>query len=57
MESLNEFNKEVMAEVVSVFIKSLGINAVTVTLGNMGSSQRFDYTCFGSRVNMAPQFK
>jgi len=57
MESLNEFNKEVLAEGVPAFGMGLGINTATVVVGNMGSSQRFDYTCLGDGVNLASRLE
>ena len=57
MESLDEFNKEVEAEGVPAFGMGLGINTATVVVGNMGSSQRFDYTCLGDGVNLASRLE
>jgi len=57
MGSLDEFNKEVVAEGVPAFGMGLGINTDTVVVGNMGSSQRFDYTCLGDGVNLAARLE
>jgi adenylate cyclase len=57
MESLDEFNKEVTAEGIPAFGMGLGINTDTVVVGNMGSSQRFDYTCLGDGVNLASRLE
>jgi adenylate cyclase len=57
MESLDAFNQEVMAEGVPPFGMGLGINTATVVVGNMGSSQRFDYTCLGDGVNLAARLE
>ena len=57
MESLDEFNKEIAAEGVPAFGMGLGINTGTVVVGNMGSSQRFDYTCLGDTVNLASRLE
>lgn len=57
MESLDEFNKEISAEGVPPFGMGLGINTATVVVGNMGSNQRFDYTCLGDGVNLASRLE
>jgi len=57
MESLDEFNKEVVAEGVPPFGMGLGINTGVVVVGNMGSDQRFDYTCLGDSVNLASRLE
>jgi adenylate cyclase len=57
MGSLDEFNKEVMAEGVPAFGMGLGINTASVVVGNMGSVQRFDYTCLGDGVNLASRLE
>jgi adenylate cyclase len=57
MESLDEFNAEVTAEGIPAFGMGLGINTDTVVVGNMGSDQRFDYTCLGDGVNLAARLE
>lgn len=57
MESLDEFNKEITAEGIPAFGMGLGINTGTVVVGNMGSDQRFDYTCLGDAVNLASRLE
>jgi adenylate cyclase len=57
MESLNEFNREISAEGIPPFGMGLGINTGTVVVGNMGSDQRFDYTCLGDSVNLASRLE
>ena len=55
--SLDAFNKEVQAEGIPPFGMGLGINTGTVVVGNMGSAQRFDYTCLGDSVNLASRLE
>jgi adenylate cyclase len=57
MESLDAFNEEITAEGIPAFGMGLGINTGTVVVGNMGSSQRFDYTCLGDAVNLASRLE
>ena len=57
MGSLDEFNKQIAAEGVPAFGMGLGINTGVVVVGNMGSDQRFDYTCLGDGVNLASRLE
>ena len=57
MESLDEFNNEIADEGIPAFGMGLGINTDTVVVGNMGSDQRFDYTCLGDGVNTAARLE
>ena len=57
MGSLDAFNQEIAGEGVPPFGMGLGINTGTVVVGNMGSSQRFDYTCLGDSVNLASRLE
>ena len=57
LKNLEEFNNEVEKEGVPPFGMGLGINTATVVVGNMGSDQRFDYTCLGDGVNLASRLE
>ena len=57
LHSLELFNKEIKKEGVPPFGMGLGINTDSVVVGNMGSTQRFDYTCLGDGVNLAARLE
>ena len=57
MESLDEFNAEILLEGIPPFRLGLGVHTATVVVGNMGSDQRFDYTCIGDGVNTAARME
>ena len=54
---LDEFNREISSDGVPPFGMGLGINTDIVVVGNMGSDQRFDYTCLGDGVNLASRLE
>jgi adenylate cyclase len=57
LSDLQAFNNAIAAEGVPAFGMGLGINTGDVVVGNMGSSQRFDYTCLGDSVNLASRLE
>jgi adenylate cyclase len=57
LDDLQAFNDSIAAEGVPPFGMGLGINTGNVVVGNMGSSQRFDYTCLGDSVNLASRLE
>ena len=57
LEDLERFNDEIAVEGIPAFGMGLGINTGSVVVGNMGSTQRFDYTCLGDNVNLAARLE
>jgi adenylate cyclase len=57
LNDLVTFNDEIEREGIPPFGMGLGINTDTVVVGNMGSDQRFDYTCLGDGVNLAARLE
>jgi adenylate cyclase len=57
LKDLETFNEEIKREGIPAFGMGLGINTATVVVGNMGSDQRFDYTCLGDGVNLAARLE
>jgi adenylate cyclase len=57
LDKLRELNAAWAAEGRPTLDMGLGIHCGTVTVGNMGSTQRFDYTVLGDAVNLASRLE
>ena len=53
MEELDKLNAEFAAEGLPTLVIGIGINYGTVTVGNIGSSERHNYSAIGDAVNVA----
>lgn len=56
-DSLAELNAVLSAEGLPELKPRTGLNTGLMTVGNMGSSRRFDYTMMGSSVNLASRLE
>jgi adenylate cyclase len=54
---LNALNEELRKEGIPELGMGVGINTGEVVVGNMGSDQRFDYTCLGDAVNLSSRLE
>ena len=57
IEHLKKLNAELEAENSLPINIGIGLNTGDVVVGNMGSNQRFDYSCLGDAVNLASRLE
>jgi adenylate cyclase len=57
MEELDELNAEFQSEGLPTLTIGIGINYGTVTVGNIGSSERHNYSAIGDSVNVAARLE
>lgn len=55
--ALSKFNAELIAEGKKPFKTGVGLNRGLVTIGNMGSEKKMDYTIIGDQVNLASRLE
>jgi adenylate cyclase len=56
-EALAKFNAELIADGKTPFKTGVGLNRGLVTIGNMGSEKKMDYTIIGDHVNLASRLE
>ena len=54
---LEKLNEELLSENSLPINVGIGLNTGDVVVGNMGSDQRFDYSCLGDAVNLAARLE
>ena len=57
LDHLTELNAELAKESLLPINIGIGLNTGSVVVGNMGSNQRFDYSCLGDAVNLASRLE
>lgn len=57
VQALDTFNKDSRVKGNPEIVVGIGINTGDVTIGNMGSERRFDYTVLGDNVNLASRLE
>ena len=57
LKHLTSLNAELLKEGLLPINIGIGLNTGEVVVGNMGSNQRFDYSCLGDAVNLAARLE